>query len=425
MPVGKAKAATPETAGEDFTFVVPSFTSIDEARIRDHLERDHFFWLDLTAPSHDDLAKLRELFGFHPLALEDTENFGQRPKLDNYGDYIFLVFYGASRHRADDPEPLREVHMFISGKYLITVHRDPLPPLDQQRHQLDGRVLHSEQFLLYRVLDALTDSFFPLLAEMDGEIDDLEAAVLVSPTDQQLERLFSLKRQLVAMRKVITPQRDLFARTVDQIAELPGLELDERDYFRDVYDHLIRISDLIDSYRDLLSGATDLYLSTVSNRQNDVMKQLTVIATIFLPLSFITGFFGQNFGFMVNHLISHPWTFWVIGVGSMLATCVGLLVFFRRKGWVLGDGGHDVADREDRRPGQADQHHPTCDQACRRLPERDSHRRRRRAYVGPGHLNQTPRTSWRTAPLSTTSGLAIEDDGARPPGRRQRAWSTR
>ena len=97
MPVGKAKAATPDTAGADFKFVVPCFTSIDEATIRDHLERDHFFWLDLTAPSHEDLAKLHELFGFHPLALEDTEHFGQRPKLDDYGDYIFLVFYGAWR----------------------------------------------------------------------------------------------------------------------------------------------------------------------------------------------------------------------------------------------------------------------------------------------------------------------------------------
>ena len=106
---------------------------------------------------------------------------------------------------------MREVHLFISGKYLITVHRDPLPPLDQQRHQLEGRVLHSEQFLLYRVFDALTDSFFAVLADMDGEIDELEADVLASPTDRQLERLFSLKRELVAMRKVITPQRDLFA----------------------------------------------------------------------------------------------------------------------------------------------------------------------------------------------------------------------
>lgn len=334
MPVGKAKAATTETAGDAFRFVVPCFTRIDEGQLRDHLQRDHFFWLDLTAPSHDDLAKLQTLFGFHPLALEDTDHFGQRPKLDNYGDHVFLVFYGAWRHRAEDPEPLREVHLFISGQYLVTIHRDPLPALDQQREQLGGRVLHSEQFLLYRVLDALTDSFFPILADMDDEIDALEAAVLAEPDEQQLERLFSLKRQLVAMRKVVTPQRDLFARSIDQIAELPGLELDERDYFRDVYDHLIRISDLIDSYRDLLSGATDLYLSTISNRQNDVMKQLTVIATIFLPLSFITGFFGQNFGFLVNHLISEPWTFWVVGVGSMLATCVGLLLFFRRKGWV-------------------------------------------------------------------------------------------
>ena len=334
MPVGKAKSATKQSAGEDFRFVVPCFTTIDEQRIRDHMERDHFFWLDLTAPSHDDLARLEALFGFHPLALEDSDHFEQRPKLESYGDYIFLVFYGAWREHPDDAQPLREVHMFISGQYLVTIHRDPIPLLDQQRDELDGRVLHSEQFLLYRVLDSLTDSFFPVLSDMDDEIDDLEVAVLANPTEQQLERLFALKRQLVAMRKVVTPQRDLFARSVDELAELPGLQLDERDYFRDIYDHLIRISDLIDSYRDLLSGATDLYLSTVSNRQNDVMKQLTVIATIFLPLGFITGFFGQNFGFLVNHEITAEWTFWVIGVGSMLATCVGLLVFFRRKGWV-------------------------------------------------------------------------------------------
>jgi magnesium transporter len=260
MPVGKARTATADDAGDQNCFVVPCLTSVDEANIRAHLRRDQFFWLDLTDPGHEEVTALGTLFGFHPLALEDTEHFGQRPKLDSYGDHVFLVFYGAWRHRDDDPEPLREVHLFISGRYLVTVHRDPLPPLDQQRAQLDGRVLHSEQFLLYRVLDALTDSFFPWLSDMDEEIDELEESVLANPNEHQLERLFGLKRQLVAMRKVITPQRDLFARSVDQIAELPGLELDERDYFRDVYDHLIRISDLIDSYRDLLSGATDLHL---------------------------------------------------------------------------------------------------------------------------------------------------------------------
>ncbi len=334
MAVGKARAATQQDADEDFHFVVPCFTQIDEAQIRDHLKRDQFFWLDLTAPGHTELAQLGELFGFHPLALEDSENFGQRPKLDNYGDHVLLVFYGAWRNQPENPELLTEVHMYISGQYLVSVHPDPLPALNEQREQLDGRVLHSEQFLIYRVLDALTDSFFPLLSDMDDEIDELEAAVLQDPTDEQLQRLFSLKRQLVAMRKVITPQRDLFARSIDQLAELPGLQLDERDYFRDVYDHLIRISDLIDSYRDLLSGATDLYLSTVSNRQNDVMKQLTVIATIFLPLGFITGFFGQNFSFLVTHVLTGTWAFWVLGLGSMVVTCVGLLIFFRRRGWV-------------------------------------------------------------------------------------------
>jgi magnesium transporter len=184
------------------------------------------------------------------------------------------------------------------------------------------------------VFDALTDSFFPLLARMDDEIDELEAAVLAGPTDGQLQKLFAMKRELVAMRKVVSPQRDLFARSIDELADLPGLELDERDYFRDVYDHLIRISDLIDSYRDLLSNTTDLYLSTVSNRQNEVMKQLAIVGTIFLPLSFITGFFGMNFGWLVTKGITPTWTFFVLGLGSMLLTCVALLRFFKRKGWM-------------------------------------------------------------------------------------------
>ena len=334
MTVGKAKAVTRNGDDDEFRCEVPCFTHIDEARIRERLQNDQFFWLDLQSPGEEELRQLHDIFDFHPLALEDSEHFRQRPKLDDYGDYVFVVFYGASSHRARDRGLLREVHMFISGQYLVTIHRGSLPSFDREREQLGGRVLHSEQFLLYRVLDALVDSFFPLLADMDNEIDNLEAAVLANPSEEQLERLFSLKRELVAMRKVVTPQRDLFASSVDRISELPGLELDERDYFRDIYDHLIRISDLIDSYRDLLSGATDLYLSTVSNRQNDVMKQLTVIATVFLPLGFITGFFGQNFSFLVTHLISPEWTFWLIGVGSIVATCVGLLVFFRRKGWV-------------------------------------------------------------------------------------------
>jgi magnesium transporter len=335
MSIGKAEAHSPDRASSSgFNCVVPCFSHIDEDAIKDQLERDQFFWLDLTAPSQEDLEALRMLFDFHPLALEDARHFGQRPKLDRYGDYVFLVFYGAQDPSHGEESFLREVQMFASGKYLVTLHREQLPALDEQRSKLDGVVLHSEQFLLYRVFDALTDSFFPLLARMDDEIDDLEAAVLAGPTERQLQNLFGMKRQLVAMRKVVTPQRDLFARSIDELSELPGLQLDERDYFRDVYDHLIRISDLIDSYRDLLSNTTDLYLSTVSNRQNEVMKQLAIVGTIFLPLSFITGFFGMNFAWLVTKGINATWTFFVLGIGSMLVTCVVLLRFFKRKGWM-------------------------------------------------------------------------------------------
>ena len=335
MSVGKAEAHSPDRAASTgFSCVVPCLSTVDEAAIKDHLQRDHFFWLDLTAPSSRDIDALQELFGFHPLALEDAVEFGQRPKLDRYGDYVFLVFYGAQEQSSGKGNLLREVQMFVSGKYLVTLHQEQLPALEEQRSRLQGVVLHSEQFLLYRVFDALTDSFFPLLAEMDDEIDDLETQVLAGPTGEQLQRLFAMKRELVAMRKVVSPQRDLFARSIDEIADLPGLVLDERDYFRDVYDHLIRISDLIDSYRDLLSNTTDLYLSTVSNRQNEVMKQLAIVGTIFLPLSFITGFFGMNFGWLVTKGITATWTFFVLGIGSMLATCVLLVRFFKRKGWM-------------------------------------------------------------------------------------------
>jgi magnesium transporter len=335
MPVGRAEVnpeeqAAPKGAG----FKVPCLTQVDEDRIRDQLRRDHFFWLDLAQPSDEDIERLRKIFGFHPLALEDASNFHQRPKLDDYADYIFMVFYGANEGASADDELLHEVHMFVSGQYLITVHREPVRALDEQRGRLDGQVLHSEQFLLYRVIDALTDSFFPVLSRIDDEIDSLEDAVIANPSDEQLQRMFGLKRQLVMLRKVVTPQRDIFARSIDQIADLPGLLLDERDYFRDVYDHLIRISDMLDSYRDLLSGATDLYLSTVSNRQNEVMKQLAIVGTIFLPLSFITGFFGQNFGWLVTKGIQPTWTFWVLGIGSLVATCIVLFAFFRRKGWM-------------------------------------------------------------------------------------------
>jgi magnesium transporter len=304
----------------------------DAAKVHDLLQAGTRFWLDLDgAPGDEESAMLRDIFGFHPLAVEDAEHFHQRPKLDTYDGYVFLVVYGVTA----DAE-LIEVHCFYTDTYLVTVHHDRCPALaelGQRWHRAATRPDHV--MLLYRVLDTLVDGFFPVLFGLDDEIDELEDAILERPTDEQLGQLFDLKRSLVGMRKVVSPQRDFVASMLSG-AQLPGMTPDAERYFRDLYDHLIRISDLIDSYRDLLSSVLDTHLSTVSNRLNVVMKQLTIIATVFLPLSFLTGFFGQNFGWMVNHLQSGP-VFAIVGVGLQVVVAAGLVVLFKRRGWTAPD----------------------------------------------------------------------------------------
>jgi magnesium transporter len=294
------------------------------------LANGSFFWLDLGHPTPDDFSVLREVFRFHPLALEDSELFNQRAKIEGYDDFVFIVIYGA----APDQDQLVEVHCFYSEHFLVTIHREDCPALAEIRRRYGKRERTMEQpsLLLYRVVDGLVDSFFPSLAAFDDRIDALEDAIFLKADDKQLQEIFQLKRQLVGMRKTVTPQRDAFASLMGGVAELPGLAEEDEHYFRDIYDHLIRISDLIDSYRDLLTGAMDVYLSTVSNRINAVMKQLTIIATIFLPLTFVTGFFGQNFDWMVSHIDSSP-MFLVLGVGSEIVALLALLAFFRRRGW--------------------------------------------------------------------------------------------
>jgi magnesium transporter len=234
-----------------------------------------------------------------------------------------------------DDDRLVEVHCFYSERCLVTVHRDDAPAFDEVRERYEKRKgpIERPSLLLYKLIDALVDSFFPILADFDDRIDTLEDGIFVRADDSQLQDLFAMKRLLVGLRKAVSPQRDTFARLAGGIGDLPGFTPEDERYFRDVYDHLIRISDLIDSYRDLLTGAMDVYLSTVSNRLNDVMKKLTVIATIFLPLAWITGIFGQNFGWLVRN-IGGLEAFLVFGVGVELAVIVVMVVFFRRSGWI-------------------------------------------------------------------------------------------
>ena len=297
---------------------------------------DHF-WLDLDDEAKDGTVSelLGVHFGLHPLAVEAAERFNQRPRVDDYDSFTYLVARGA------DPEHTgkAEVHCFWTDRYVITVHRGESAAVAQVRERIGrhhaSEAADPEVIIVYYVVGALVDTFFPVLSKLDDRIDSLEDDILKAPTEAQLGELFEMKRKLMDMRKVIAPQRDMMASISSGVADCPGMTDEATRYFRDLYDHLIRLADEVDSYRDLLSSVMDTHLSTVSNRLNVVMKQLTIIATIFLPLSFLTGFFGQNFAYLVRGIMS-TWTFVVFGIGLELATTVALVVVFRRRGWLGG-----------------------------------------------------------------------------------------
>jgi magnesium transporter len=303
---------------------------VDRAAIESRLSGGEFFWLDLHEPSESEYELLRDVLAFHPLALEDTEHFGQRAKAEDYGEFVFIVFYGAAP--PPDQDRLVEVHCFYSERYLVTVRKDEAPACEAVRQRYTTRTgpLPRPIVLLYRLLDELTDSFFPALADLDERIDVIQDAMLAGPSEEQLQEIFTLRRQLVFLRRAVTPQRDLVGQLVAGTLGLPGLDEDAEHYFRDVYDHLIRVSDLIDSYRDLLAGAMDVYLSAMSERLSLATNRLTILATVALPLIVITGFFGQNFGWLVSHIDGWP-EFVLFGAVVPLFAVALLLYYLRRQ----------------------------------------------------------------------------------------------
>ncbi|MGK2938975.1 MAG: magnesium transporter CorA family protein [Solirubrobacteraceae bacterium] len=290
-----------------------------------------FVWVEIHDPDDTQIERLAETFSLHPLSVVDLRQFGQRARLERFGDHLGGVFYGAE---PDGGAPrMRELHFFVSAQWLVTVHREPIPQLHDLRDRVVAQGMPDPSLLMYKLFETLTESFFPALERIDDEIDDLESQIVESAAQQQVEQIIQLRRVLVELRRVVSPQRDMLTSGGELLAEIPGTRPHRDEYFRDVRDHLIRVSEMIDAQRDLLAGAMDLYLSTVSYRQGEINKQLTLIATIFLPLTFITGFFGQNFGYMVADLIRSPAVFWIVGVGSLVVSGVGLLIWFRRQGW--------------------------------------------------------------------------------------------
>jgi magnesium transporter len=303
---------------------------LDRAAIESRLSAGEYFWLDLLKPDEGEMALLREVFRFHPLALEDSEQFGQRPKMEEYGDFVFFVLYGAAP--PPDKDRLVEVHCFYSENYLVTLHRQHAPSCDvlRERYSKLPGSLERPIGVLYRLLDALSDSFFPALEDYDARIDQIEEAIFREPREEHLQELVRMKRRLNRLRRVVGPQRDLVSQLYGGFSTLPGSDAEAERYFRDIFDHLIRVADLIDSYKDLLTSAMDVYLSSVSNRLNLVVERLTVLSTILLPLIVLTSFFGQNFGWLVDH-IGDLASFLIFGVVLPIVGAALLVVYLRRQ----------------------------------------------------------------------------------------------
>ncbi|MCX7838087.1 MAG: magnesium/cobalt transporter CorA [Anaerolineae bacterium] len=286
--------------------------------------RGDWVWLDVNVPTEDDLMWLARTYNFHPLAIEDCRHFNQRSKVEAYPGYLFLSL--STMLRRDGELVSRELEVFLGADFLITVHREPLDALDYARAH--WRNHQRADFMLYLIADRIADAYFPLLDEMEDEIDELEDAVLENPTQATLHRIFVLKQQLVALRKVVAPMREV----MNALASTRYALIDEHTalYFRDVYDHLIRIYDLIETSRDLLGNALDAYLSTVSNRLNEVMKRLTLITTIFMPISFLVGFGGMNFAHIP---FDDARAFWLM-IAMLIITPTLMAIWFWRSKWV-------------------------------------------------------------------------------------------
>jgi magnesium transporter len=295
--------------------------TVDLDAIRALHEREEFFWLDLDAPSDAELDDLGAILEIPELALEDTKEFNQRPKLDDYGERVLIVFYGA--HDTD----LVEVHVHVSGKEVVTVRRALCAHLWAARERAAAAKVRTEQDLVYRVLDALADSLRTLADGHAAEVEHLEEIAFVRPKPADRRRMSELRSELFRLQQIVMPQRDMLGRGGELLESLPGLERDvARHPFRDVHDDLVVTANEIDYLRELLSEAVNVLINQMAGR-------LTIVATIFLPLTFATGFFGMNFGWMVDHIDSAE-SFLLLGVGGMIVPLVVAAVLLLRTGYL-------------------------------------------------------------------------------------------
>jgi len=308
-------------------------TSVAADRLAELRRRDEFFWLDLATASTAELDVVGDVLGLHALALEDTKEFGQRPKVDVYEESVLVVFFtAAARPGSFD---MIEVHMHLSGGYIVTARHDECLALDDLHEELRGIDEHPEDEIVYRVLDVLTDAFYPVIDAVEERVDALEAQVLTGrPRREQLEAIYRVRQDVHAMQRRVLTQRDQLLGGEQAILSLPGLTRGSHMYLRDVGDHLAQIGGELTRQNDDLQALTATYFNASATRLTQLANRVTLITVAFLVWTLVTSFFGQNFAWLVRSVDSQR-DFLVWGVGGLVVPTVliGALFWIKRHDW--------------------------------------------------------------------------------------------
>ncbi len=301
---------------------------ISELRVED----GNIVWADVSDPTSRDFEELAEEFGFHHLSIEDCRNEHQRPKVEEYPGYYFVVLYEAQLAGPTDRLELRELNIFLGKNYLVTVHSRPIRAIDTAARLWPEWIDRAEEgagLLAYLLIDAIVDDYLPLLDIVSERMDDLEDSIFGEWRAEVIEEIFSVKKKLLYLRRSITPLRDVFNTMLRR--EQPIFPREIHIYFQDVFDHLIRVADTIDTLRDMLSSTMDAYLSVSGNRMNKIMKRLTSISTILMSVTLIAGVYGMNFIFMPEL----RWRYgYVYALLSMVVVGIALYLYLKKVDWI-------------------------------------------------------------------------------------------
>lgn len=288
-------------------------------------------WLDLQDPSAEEVAALESLFGIHTLALEDARNPETRPKIEEYESFLFVVTRAVNHNPGEDALDLVPLFAFLNRSVIVTIHARPMRAVANAIERLRKHpelVREGPDRLLHHLLDQVVDYYFPFVDKLEDRIEALEDEVFSEPGPDLLERIFAARKEVVLLRRSLHPLREV---TTTLMSGMPYIDPELRPFFRDVYDHVLRILDELETNRDILTGLLESYLSQVSNRMNAVMKRLTTLATIGLPFTVISGYFGMNFKVM-------PWledTWGVVAATALMAgVSLGVYSFFRWRDWL-------------------------------------------------------------------------------------------